>query len=365
MADERDGGVPAGWYPDPLGLPQLRWWDNHSWTEHVAEARQPMVVQEQQPERPAAYADDDLPSRREMREREREQRGDRPVADGLRELAPPDRRDADEPRDGVVLSEPARERAGAAPAERVDTTADDGPDDRSSAAAEPSPAVVAAPDAASDGVTPVTAPTSRPSIHTAPVWIITLLPLLQVLCGLLLVTALPAGRYSWAALAIGAVPYAAGVVLAALDARLLRRQGVERPASWLWAFLTAPVYLLARLVATARATGRGFSPVVVFAATVVLALLAIVAVPGLLISATPALYAGEAERAVSSQASIIGAQLDVDCPADPPVIVGQSFSCSATRVGDAGDPIAVTVSLQRANGWIAWRVDDWGVYTVN
>jgi len=33
--------VPAGWYPDPLGLPQLRWWDNRAWTEHTTEARQP------------------------------------------------------------------------------------------------------------------------------------------------------------------------------------------------------------------------------------------------------------------------------------------------------------------------------------
>ena len=84
-------GVPAGWYPDPLGLPQLRWWDAQAWTEHTSEARAPIVIQ------PAArvgfaddaelptrlgFADDDqlptrqeyeagLPSRREQRERER------------------------------------------------------------------------------------------------------------------------------------------------------------------------------------------------------------------------------------------------------------------------------------------------------
>ncbi|HOB57662.1 MAG TPA: DUF2510 domain-containing protein, partial [Rhodoglobus sp.] len=27
--------MPAGWYPDPLGLPQLRWWDAQAWTEHT------------------------------------------------------------------------------------------------------------------------------------------------------------------------------------------------------------------------------------------------------------------------------------------------------------------------------------------
>ncbi|WP_010204641.1 DUF2510 domain-containing protein [Salinibacterium sp. PAMC 21357] len=29
--------VPAGWYRDPLGAPQLRWWNAAAWTEHVAE----------------------------------------------------------------------------------------------------------------------------------------------------------------------------------------------------------------------------------------------------------------------------------------------------------------------------------------
>ena len=57
MAEE-EGHVPAGWYPDPLGLPQLRWWDNHAWTEHTSDARQPMVAQETVTAK-LAYADDD------------------------------------------------------------------------------------------------------------------------------------------------------------------------------------------------------------------------------------------------------------------------------------------------------------------
>ena len=84
-------GAPAGWYPDPLGLPQLRWWNNHAWTEQTSAARQPMVVQDTK----FAWADEELPSRREERERER-QRDDRktvddvaPTVDALRELDPP------------------------------------------------------------------------------------------------------------------------------------------------------------------------------------------------------------------------------------------------------------------------------------
>jgi hypothetical protein len=53
--------APAGWYPDPLGLPQLRWWNNHGWTEQVSAAPEPLVIQESQfawkePERPVQEA---------------------------------------------------------------------------------------------------------------------------------------------------------------------------------------------------------------------------------------------------------------------------------------------------------------------
>lgn len=37
--------IPAGWYPDPLGLPQLRWWDNHTWTDQISGARAPLMHQ--------------------------------------------------------------------------------------------------------------------------------------------------------------------------------------------------------------------------------------------------------------------------------------------------------------------------------
>jgi len=40
-----DIAAPAGWYPDPLGLPQLRWWDSQAWTEFTSEAQAPVMVQ--------------------------------------------------------------------------------------------------------------------------------------------------------------------------------------------------------------------------------------------------------------------------------------------------------------------------------
>jgi len=46
--------VPAGWYPDPSGAQQLRWWDGAQWTAHYAPlagaAQQP--VQQQVPAQP-------------------------------------------------------------------------------------------------------------------------------------------------------------------------------------------------------------------------------------------------------------------------------------------------------------------------
>jgi len=29
--------APAGWYRDPLGLPQLRWWNGLMWTNQIEE----------------------------------------------------------------------------------------------------------------------------------------------------------------------------------------------------------------------------------------------------------------------------------------------------------------------------------------
>jgi hypothetical protein len=42
--------VPAGWYPDPDGLPTLRWFDGSEWTGQLSPllgtANLPLVVQE-------------------------------------------------------------------------------------------------------------------------------------------------------------------------------------------------------------------------------------------------------------------------------------------------------------------------------
>lgn len=39
-APPADSGVPAGWYADPSGRYELRYWDGTAWTEHVSRAGQ-------------------------------------------------------------------------------------------------------------------------------------------------------------------------------------------------------------------------------------------------------------------------------------------------------------------------------------
>ncbi len=356
--------APAGWYPDPLGLPQLRWWDSTAWTEHTSQAKQPMVLQESR----FAWADPDeeFPTRRARRERERARAGraaeDEPTAVGLRELDPPRASDAE------AGDEPDASGGSTAPAPQVaelrEAVAAVSQTTGSDRAVRPDAGDRPLPD-------PVSPSTERPipivvpniSVHTAPVWILALLPLLQLVASLLVVSAFGMGGNLPLVLAIWAAPYLLTVLLATLDRTTLRRAGFPRPASWAWALLGAPVYLVVRAVRTAREQGNGFAPLLVWAALVLLQVGSIVAVPGILISALPSVFSAEAEQSVTADALITGARLEVDCPDTPPVLVGQEFTCAATST--TGSDYDVLVSLQRSNGWISWQVLDWGVFSLD
>ncbi len=43
MTTERTAAA-AGWYPDPLDLGQVRYWDGRDWTEHVTPMAHPAVM---------------------------------------------------------------------------------------------------------------------------------------------------------------------------------------------------------------------------------------------------------------------------------------------------------------------------------
>jgi hypothetical protein len=431
-------GAPAGWYPDPLGLPQLRWWNNHAWTEQTSAARQPMVMQDTK----FAWADDELPTRREERQRER-QRAERkqtanarPTAATLRELEPPRAFTKIESPDDFVptaatfasetpftadqtfVSDQAFGAAQAATEATLPTAASGGPASSSAQALFDAPPVSAsstaqslfdAPPVSATSTAPAfgslfdappstpagavveetldrlfgerapgqPAPARRPSpmlaeqqrggavsVSTAPAWVIAMVPLFQLVLSLLLLTSLGMGSNVAVFLAILAVPYLVVIGLAYLDQRALLAAGVDRPAHWAWAFLTAPVYLLMRARAVIRQSGHGIGPVLVWFGLGALHLASVVAIPGLLIAILPAVFTTQLQDSVASDALLIsGAQMTVTCPATPPVLFGEQTVCDAVSANGTESQIAV--SLERANGWIQWQVLDWGVWGVD
>ena len=185
--------------------------------------------------------------------------------------------------------------------------------------------------------------------------------MLQLLLSLLVVAAFTTGPSLIFMAAIWIVPYPIVAALAYFDARTLRRRGIDAPASWLWALGTAPLYLAARAVRLSRISGAGFGPVAVWLLVSGLVGASILAVPGLIIAAMPGVFADQAEETIQANARSIGTQLEVNCPASPPLFIGQQLRCPA--VNSSGENLVVTVSLQRANGWITWQVDDWGIFS--
>ena len=426
---EDDVTVPAGWYPDPMGLPQLRWWNNHAWTELTTEARPPLVMQV--PTR-LAYADEDLPTRRQNREqRERDEQYSALVADGddaqdstrsraplsatLREIgAPPSASMAEAGTEEVGTEEASAEEASTAseidPGRTdVNRTDDDPTDDdpirdqddddpvdddhlddfAGAGGSTPEASVPRAAFSPTAGPvigSPVMADSaaetdesfnhhaqfgsisrgrsvSRLPIYTAQVWIIALIPLLLLVLSLLLLLGFGSNLNMWVAPTIGLLSYVTVVILAIFDRVALGRAGYEHRASWAWALLTAPIYLLTRSMSLSKVGPLGFAPVLVWTALGILQVGSVLVVPGLIISALPTVFTIQAEQSIAADASIIGAKITVDCTKPLPVIVGQSFSCVATSARN--DPFTVTVSLERTNGWINWHVEDWGVYTLS
>ena len=362
-------GVPAGWYPDPLGLPQLRLWDAQSWTEHTSEVRSPMIVQ------PAArwsFADaetsdretqatwDDLPSRREQRERERED------STLPRFAAEPTVLDYDYDFPRETETDTDRDELSAQPllamtlkelepplTETVDD-ATPGPR-RASSHANAMPAASLLSDFAEEDEAPARAPKRMPT-YTAAVWFLALMPLIQLAASVLMILG-GLGKNFPLYVVVWTAPYFLVLGLAAFDRLVLTLCGHDRPAPAWWALLAQPGYLLVRATRTWRQTGKGFAPIAGFVVSVTAVLAGILVLPGLVIAAFPGFFAQEVATSVQADAAVLGATFTVECPA-PPLIVGQTFACIGTK--DDGTWDSISVRLTRQSGWIDWRVEDWG-----
>ncbi len=351
-------GVPAGWYPDPLGLPQLRWWDAQAWTEHTSEARAPIVIQ---PATRLAYADDDLgtdqsrawddlPSRREQRERERQNTGavDLDYEEPQYETETVDNELSAQPLLAMTLKELEPPLT-----ETVDD-ATPGPR-RASYHANANPAVPTLSALAEEDEAPARAP-KRMRTYTSAVWFIALMPAIQLATSIALIFAGLGQNYPLY-LVVWFAPYLLVIGIAAFDKLVLTLWGHKRPASAAWAILTNPVYLVVRALRTYRETGKGFAPLAGFVGSATAVLAGVLVLPGLVIAAIPGAFANEVAQSVEADAAALGAEFTVECPA-PPLIVGQTFACIGTTADGTWD--SISVRLTRQSGWIDWRVEDWG-----
>ncbi|MEX1079421.1 MAG: DUF2510 domain-containing protein [Homoserinimonas sp.] len=424
MLDDDIVTVPAGWYPDPMGLPQLRWWDNYAWTEFTSAARTPLIMQDGPG---LAYADDDLPSRRSQREQRQQDAGrtqtgnPADLAPTLRQLEPPkaqniersqpapdfpdaspsaEQQRQEQERQEQQLREQQQYRAPeadpfaefltepAAPRDNTRATGSGYPEqapfgapgsfteaefdrplfaDQAASAGygKPQPANQFAPQGGRIGAEG-TGPgqfgyaQSRIGVHaplayTPFVWIIAMIPLIQLVGILLVVSAVNVAAALPFLIAIAAGPYIASIPLAIADYRQLVRAGHQHPAHWAWSILTSPAYLVARAIAASREHGKGLTPLLVWASLSLLQVASIIAVPGILISAMPAVFSAEVEESIEADSAIAGRELAVDCPATPPVQIGGTFNCTGV-LASTGEEVGIVVRLQRANGWIDWRV---------
>ena len=360
--DDEKFGVPAGWYPDPLGLPQLRWWDAQAWTEHTSEARAPIVVQ---PAARVAYSDAELPSRREQRERERRESGETAAIDVVepvvettqdRELIASEVGSEADTEQGELSAQPLLHmtlRELEPPLE--DTLDQETPGPRRASSHANAAPVASALSALAEEAAPERAVKTLQT-YTGAAWVIALMPLFQLAALVLLVLG-GLGNNLPLMLTIVFAPYLLVFGFAAYDKLLLQVWGHARPAGAWWALLAEPGYLIARGVATYKETGRGFATLAVFGSSIVAVLAGILIVPGVVVGLFPATFAAEVQQSVVADAAAIGADLTVACPA-PPVLIGDTVSCIGTK--PSGETDTIVVSLQRQNGWIAWQVDDWG-----
>ncbi|MBC7591522.1 MAG: hypothetical protein H7226_10835 [Salinibacterium sp.] len=193
--------------------------------------------------------------------------------------------------------------------------------------------------------------------YTAAVWAITLMPLFQVAASIIFVVVLGLGSNWPLMIAVIALPYFLVLGLAFYDRLVLQVRGHAKPASGFWAVLMAPAYLVARAIRTYRQTGKGFAPLGLFALAGVSVLAGILVVPGILLAVLPGPFASEAAHSVRATAMSLGGDITLQCPT-PPLIIGESFTCVATKPSGATD--SISISLERQNGWISWRVQDWG-----
>ena len=145
------------------------------------------------------------------------------------------------------------------------------------------------------------------------------------------------------------------LLFAAMDRAKLRSLGYLQLTSIWWILLLGPLlYLILRGVAVSREVRHGFAPLITFIVTmgsiIVLAIVAAVAIPAFIESR---LGAGSAVAATQFSAGLErgldekGGNYTVVCPPTIPTTIGAQFSCTAT---DSATNTAHTLTIQVTRG---------------
>ena len=293
--------IPAGWYPDPAGSFQQRWWTGQSWTNDFAQYRPTLVhsapvvetllnpAVQQQTASSASYLT---------------QQAAATVASAAQGATAQQAPFA--PTQTLTREQPA--------------TVDPLPAFRLPDADQPPQTVVAQPNAGNASLIAVPpsyrSPTLNPDFsndylpfsaatvrqgnriapelrYTAPSWLLALLPLALGATAYVLASALPQVYTTFSQLLLVVIFLLVSVGLAALDRHTLYREGHDSLASPVLALATPLAYLLARAIYVARSTGRNaFAPLVlvlIVAAAITAALLFVDGLQALLLTAS-ALY---------------------------------------------------------------------------
>lgn len=239
----------AGWYPDPYGASTLRWWDGAQWTDAVhppvAEPVTSQVVTQPSLPNPVPVVQATVTSGVTAN----------PYPPGYTPAPAEVNTFAER-----VATAPVSLRAAAAVIDEDSTGRYEW--SRESRAFDTFPG-----SAMPMSIAPRSSMSRSAETTTASSWTIVFMPLLSIVglvAVMMVIASVPELRVAGfpselLLISVAIAFYLITVLLALADNRRLYANGVDRPAHWTWALLSAPIYLIARLAAVRHEVGR-FTP---------------------------------------------------------------------------------------------------------
>ena len=328
QVDVQGATATPGWYADPTGAPNLRWWSGAGWTGHTA--AHPVVEAPARTEQPAfAVA----------------QVGGAERIDGRVETGLKPVRVAEDLSCGAVV-ESGQQTAGE-PGEQAAAE----PVEQKWWEPSPQPAAEAEPSLVSRGWTPTASPVDW---NSAAAWKLAFIPLAVFALSVAYTFVGPAlGLERRYAFGIGITALIISIRMAKTDRAELARLGLSRPPSVSWLLLGAATYLGIRFYRISKLGGRAGGPFWVALATT-LAQLAITALSVAAILATGLLQAVAAPSAsdisagVQNQMLAAGYDVVVTCPTDAVYAPGSTVACAVADPNAAIHEVDVSVSEDTA-----------------